>query len=289
MTSRASLACVALALAACAPEPDVVRGIQVRVGMDRAEARIGDAIGITIEIDAPTGYSIGRPDPPARADVFLTESIERPESVDLVGGRRHRLLWTLRAKQVGEQTLPSLRIPLVHPEGRIEPLPVGGMPFEVRSMRAELPEREVFFDLRDPPPPEASRRNQIVGSVIALVLASIAAAAWWRHRHGVLGAPPEPQVLAGNALARLDASAGLGEPRLRAGEISATLLDFAAARWELPAASRTPADLDPPVPDELIGLLRRVDGERFAREPESGTIDEVRGDACTWLRDVVQR
>jgi len=82
------------------------------------------------------------------------------------------VLWTLRAKLVGEQSLPSLQIPLVHPEGRIEPLPVGGVPFAVVSVSAELPEREVFFDLRDPPPPQAPWTAYYLGGASAASSAS---------------------------------------------------------------------------------------------------------------------
>ena len=283
---RAVLLVCALLASACAPEADPVRGLQVRVRLDRAQARVGDPIGVTIEIDTPAGFSVARPDPPG-AGVFLTESLEQGEPLELAGGLRHRVLWTLRAKQVGEQGLPTLRVPLVHPEGRIEPLPVAGVPFSVLSVRAELPEQQVFFDLRDPPPARGPRAPWIAGGVIAAIASSLIAAVWWRRRHGVLGEPADPRVLAAAAFEALVEARTIADPRLRAGGFAQALRDYVQVRWSLDAAGVTPGELCEPVAPALIDVLRRLDAERFAAIARVEQVDRSGAEARAWFQDAV--
>ena len=274
-------------LAACTPEVEPMRGLQVRLHLDRAQARVGDRVGVTVEIDTPPGFSVGRPDPPPSGGAFTTESIEPTESVELEGGLRHRVLWTLRAKLVGEQSLPSLLVPLVHPEGRIEPLPVGGVPFEVVSVRAELPEREVFFDLRDPPPAQGPRGPYYIGGATLAILALLVGAVWWRRRHGVLGAAPDPRILARDALAALQAADEISELRPRADRFSETLRAYACQRWSLPGEGVTPSELEPPVADAIVDLMRRLDRERFAAAPRVREVERGGAEARAWFQDAM--
>jgi hypothetical protein len=275
-----------LGLLACGAPVEPVRGLQVRVHVDRAQARVGDALGVTIEIDTPPGFSVGRPDPPASSGAFVTEAIEPGPHLDLDGGLRHRVLWTLRAKLVGEQMLPTLRVPLVHPEGRIEPLPVGGVPFEVVSVSAELPEREVYFDLRDPPPPEAPRGPLYLGVAATAILALLLGAIWWRQRHGVIGAASDPRILARDALAQLRAADEIPQIRVRADRFSETLRVYAEQRWSLPGGI-TPSELEPPVADPIAELMRRLDRERFAAAPRVAEVERSGAEARAWFQDAM--
>ncbi len=278
---------IGLLLAACTAEVEPVRGLQVRVHLDRAQARVGDPLGVTIEIDTPPGFSVGRPDPPASAGAFITESIELADRVELEGGLRHRVLWTLRAKLVGEQSLPSLQLPLVHPEGRIEPLPVAGVPFAVVSVSAELPEREVFFDLRDPPPPQAPRTAYYFGGASAAILALLLGAVWWRRRHGVLGAPPDPRILAREALEALRDADEIPDLRPRADRFSSVLRGYVAQRWSVAGEGVTPSDLEPPISDALVELMRSFDRERFAPAPRVRELERSGAEARAWFQDAM--
>lgn len=180
-----------------------------------------------------------------------------------------------------------LLVPLVHPEGRIEPLPVGGVPFEVVSVSAELPEREVYFDLRDPPPPEAPRAAWYFGGATAVILGLLLGAVWWRRRHGVLGAPPDPRVLAREALEALKAADEIADLRPRADRFSETLRTYVALRWSVPGEGTTPLELEPPVADDLVDLLRRLDRERFAAAPRVREIERSGAEARAWFQDAM--
>ncbi len=284
---RITACAIGILLAACTAEVEPVRGLQVRLHLDRAQARVGDPVGVTVEIDTPPGFSIGRPDPPASAGAFITESIELADSVELEGGLRHRVLWTLRAKLVGEQVLPSLQVPLVHPEGRIEPLPVGGVPFAVVSVSAELPEREVFFDLRAPPPLQPPWAAYYVGGASAGILALLLAAVWWRQRHGVLGEPPDPRVLAREALEALRDADEITDLRPRADRFSNVLRAYVAQRWSVAGDGVTPSDLEPPVSAALVELMRGFDRERFAPVPRVRELERSGAEARAWFQDAM--
>ena len=104
--------------------------------------------------------------------------------VDTEWGQRHRLLWTLRARDTGTLRLPILQIPLAHDDGRVEPVAVGGAPLRVRSALAELPEREAFFDIRDPPAPARDPGPALVVGGVVAVLGLLGVLAL-RHRRGL--------------------------------------------------------------------------------------------------------
>ena len=121
-----TLALLCVALLACADEQASFEGIQTRLFVDRTEAQVGDAIGVTIEIETPEGFRLEKPAPPPPDERFLTESLEPLEPLEVPGGTQHRLLWTVRARSVGEHRLPHVDVPLVFPDGRTQALPVGG-------------------------------------------------------------------------------------------------------------------------------------------------------------------
>ena len=47
-----------LALVGCEQPTAAIPGLQTRVYIDRTEARVGDAIGVTIEIETPEGFDV---------------------------------------------------------------------------------------------------------------------------------------------------------------------------------------------------------------------------------------
>src|SRR5262249_13530506 len=73
--SRAFAALAAsFALFACGREPTSL-GIGARVTADRSEARVGDPIGITVEVETPAGYAIQQPAAPSSAE-FASDGVE---------------------------------------------------------------------------------------------------------------------------------------------------------------------------------------------------------------------
>ena len=274
---------------ACERPVEPVRGLQTRVLLDRSRARVGEPIGVTIEIDTPPGFSVGRPDVPGESRIFLTDSVESLESIEGAGGLRHRVLWTVRATAVGQHALPQLQIPLIHPDGRIQALPVGAIPLEVVSVRVELPDREVFFDLQDPPVVREARPGLLYGGVAGTMLLAIAAAVYWRRRHGVIGAPPDPRRLAAAALLELAQSDAAEAPRDRADHCSQVVWEFLRECGNGLGAGSTPTDLSDRVVPLLIQALDGLDAARFSREPEADAVARCRDAARSHFEDVADR
>jgi hypothetical protein len=278
---------LALALLACAAEEPSVQGIQTRVFVDRAEARVGDAVGVTIEIETPEGFRLEKPAPPAPDDRFLTESLESLEPLDVPGGTQHRLLWTVRARSVGEHRLPHVDVPLVFPDGKTEPLPVGGVPLPVRSVRAELPERGTYFDIR--PPPE-----QTFGATWGLILAGagglgalLALSLVVARRRSPVEPARSDDMLAREAIEAIEAALAEPEPRALAAAVGRALYAFAGGRFELATASAVPEDLEPHVEAALVELLRAVDRARFGPEAPREPALETARSAREYLRSAV--
>ena len=282
---RLALIILATGVAACSEEAPPLVGIQTRVFVDRNEARVGDPIGVTIEIESPPGFALEAPDAPAEEHGFATREIEALPPVEHARGLRHRVLWTLRAREVGDHALPRLLLSLVEPDGSVRPLPVGGMPLRVRSVRTELPEREVYFDIQDPPPVERSLAPLFLGGA-ALTVAALLLALVVRHRRDQAGsAGPDPIALARRALAALDPEALEAEPRPRAGQCQEAVWGFVAGRWGIQGAqSATPSELPDRVDRQLQAVLRQLERERFARDPSSERVAESRKQACHFFR-----
>ncbi len=288
----APLLAVAL-VASCAPEEPPVDGIQTRVFVDRSDARVGDLVGVTIEIETPANFAIEPPSAPAAGPGFVTQSVEALAPVETSRGLRHRVLWTLRARAVGDHSLPELQIPLVEPDGEIRPFPVGGLPLAVRSVRTELPERAVFFDIRDPPPTDPGRGPLYIGAGVIAVAALLAALVVRHRRELAANAGPDPIALARRILAELDSARQEPEVRPLAARAQAALWHFVEARWNVLAAAATPAELPERVDPVVAEALGELECARFTRVPERARVLVSAGRARGFLRafvgDVVER
>lgn len=270
---------VALLCAACGSEPARIASLEARIFVDRAETWVGMPVGVTVEIDAPRGFSVDRPVAPAPQGAFLTESIEALEPLELEGGRRHRLRWVLRARDIGDHSLPELEIPLVRPDGRIERLPVGRIPLRVLSARAELPEREAFFDIRPAPPPP---RDLPVGWIAAGTLALLALAAFvvaQRRGPSVEDRRDDRGALAEAAAQRIERALQETDARRIADRLAAALLGFVAEHWQLDPSATTPDELAAEIDAEIVTLLAALEHERFRRTPRRPEVVALAGRA----------
>jgi hypothetical protein len=283
----AAVACLLLVAGACSSEERALRGIQTRVFVDRTEARVGDAVGVTIEIEAPNGFRVDRPAPPPPDERFLTESLEPIEPLRAPGGVRHRLLWTLRARSVGEHRLPLVEVPLVFPDGRTEPLPIGGTPLPVRSVRDELPAQETYFDIRPPPEPTWLTRGVLagLGAAAAAVLALGVVLVLRRRR----SEEPEPSehALARSAIEAIEQALAVENPRRLADAIGDALYVFSGARFGVATASAVPEDLEPVVDPALVALIRDVERMRFARATSRDSALQHARKAREYLQEIL--
>ncbi len=288
--ARALLVTVAvLVTAACGPEPARRLGIETRVFVDRTEARVGDPVGVTIEIETPEGFAIESPASPPSNERFFTERVERLDPIAVPGGVRHRVLWTLRARSVGDHRLPELTVPLVWPDGRIQALSVGGIPLPVVSVRGELPERDVFFDIRAAP---AVERTPVwiwiaAGTGVAALLLGMLL--YRRARPSEPSEPDRPASLARDALGELETALTEIEPRPLAAELGAVLRRFAERRWGIPGEAWTPEELPERVDGAIARGLRALDAARFARLPARDRVLEAARDVRSYLSDVARR
>ncbi|MFQ5697879.1 MAG: hypothetical protein ACE5IL_06280 [Myxococcota bacterium] len=252
--------------------------------VDRTVARVGDAVGVTIEVDTPEGFRLERPAAPARNDAFETDRLESLEPISSAAGLEHRLLWVLRPRSVGEQHLPELQIPLVYPDGRVQPLPVGGAPLEVRSVGAELPEQKTFFDLRPAPEPRLSTLAKGLLAGGAAGLAGLVAWIAWSARKR----PQEPETDTGPSLARaaleaLERDLAEPEPRRLATRVSAALAEYAGTRHGIETRAATADELGSKLEPELSKLLREAERWRFERHTERTAVLEVAREAHAYL------
>jgi len=262
-------AVVALALsfgvAACGREVTPF-GIGARVTADRSEARVGDPIGITVEIETPVGYSIQPPAVPSAAE-FASDGVELVPAIAVPGGLRHHLLWTVRARETGDQMLPWLDVPVVRPDGAVQPLRVGGVPLAVRSVTAELPARDAVFDIRSAPPQEPTPLWVWALGAAGLGLAWLVLRAVRRRARRAEAAAHRLENAGRDALARLDGVEVESDPRSFALRVRGALLEFVARIWQVEIAAATPAELPAEVDGEIVRLLGGLDAARFAPRP----------------------
>jgi hypothetical protein len=269
----------AVVLLACAPEQEPITGIQTRVYVDRTETRVGSPIGVTVEIETPLGYSIETPAAPPPDERFLTEVVERLDPILLPGGVRHRLLWTLRARGTGDLQLPQLLVPLARPDGRIDPMPVGGVPIPVRSVRAEMPDREIYFDIQPAPATEGGSPWWWIGAGSAGALLTLIAGAALQRRRREAALHPSESALSADARAALAAALAEGDARVLARRVGDAIRAYVERRWKLDTASITPDELPEPIDGPLVDLLDRLDGVRFARHADREGVIAIAGDA----------
>ena len=264
---RRGLALAALAAAlGCGRADPPALGIGARVALDRSETRVGDPVGVTVEIETPAGYSLQAPPPPASGP-FASESLQLVPPIEIPGGLRHHVLWTVRAREVGDQALPWIDIPLVRPDGSVEPLRVGGVPLEVRSVRAEMPERAAVFDIRVAPPQKPIPLWVWLLGALAGILA-VAGVRTLRARARAAEVRAGRIAAAGReALALLDGVEGESDARGLALSVRAALLGFVERSWRVETRAATPAELPAEVDGEIVRILAGLDAARFAARP----------------------
>jgi hypothetical protein len=279
-----ALLLLGLTLLACAGEERSIPGIQTRVFVDRTEARVGDAVGITIEIETPPGFRLDRPAPPPPDERFLTESLEPLDALEVPGGRRHRLVWTVRARSVGEHRLPHVDVPLVFPDGRTEPLLVGGVPLPVRSVRAELPEQETYFDIRPAPEQESGTTWILIAAGVGGLGALLGLVLLLARRGGEVEAGPSGEALAREAIEAIEAALAEPDPRALAARVGRALYAYVGGRFEIETQSSVPEDLEVEVDAPLVDLLRALDRARFGPDsPRTRALETARS-ARAYLR-----
>lgn len=290
MSRRAARACAAfLALApfgvacrdAITPEP----GIGARVTLDRSEARVGDPIGVTVEVETPEGFTLQTPPAPGDGP-FASDSVRLVEPISTPSGLRHHLLWVVRPREVGDQTLPWLEIPLVRPDGAVQPLRVGGVPLAVRSVRADLPEREAVFDIRTAPPIEPTPLWVWALCAAALGLGALLVRALRRRARTLQAAGTRIADAGQAALAELAEAERDGDARSFAERVRAALLAFVAGVWSVDTASATPAELPGSVDRELVRILQALELARFAKRPALAKLTPLASQARERVRHV---
>jgi len=284
--SRRALVALAAALAAgCGDAVKVEPGIGARVTLDRSEARVGEPIGITVEVETPPGFALQTPPAPS-GGAFASDSVEVVAPIVTTVGLRHHLLWTVRAREVGDQTLPWLEIPLVRPDGAVQPLRVGGVPLAVRSVRADLPEREAVFDIRAAPPVEPTPLWVWALCAAGLALAVQGVRALRRRARQIQAASTQIADSGRAALAGLDLAESETDARVFAGHMRGALLPFVAGVWRIDTASTTPADLCDPVDRELVRILQSLELARFAPRPALAPLAPLASKARDRVRHV---
>jgi hypothetical protein len=270
---------------ACRDAITVESGIGARVTLDRSEAQVGDPIGVTIEVETPAGFTLQTPPAPGEG-AFASDSVRLVEPISTPSGLRHHLLWVVRAREVGDQTLPWLEIPLVRPDGAVQPLRVGGVPLAVRSVRADLPAREAVFDIRAAPPVEPTPLWVWALGAAGLGLALLAFRAL-RRRALLLQAVTTKIADAGRAaLAELTEAERDGDARSFAERVRAALLLFVAGVWSVDTTSATPAELPSAVDRELVRILQQLELARFAKRPAIAPLTPLASQARERVRHV---
>jgi len=262
---RALVLAAALALG-CGEALPVESGIGARVTLDRSETQVGDPIGVTVEVETPEGFTVQTPPAPS-GGAFASDSVKLVEPVSTPQGLRHHLLWVVRAREIGDQTLPWLDIPLVRPDGAVQALRVGGVPLSVRSVRSDLPAREAVFDIRTAPPdtPTPLWVWALLAAGLALVVVAVRVI---RARARAVQASSTKIADAGRAaLAEIDEAERVTDARAFAGRVRGALLGFISGVWSVDTASATPNELPAPVDRELVGVLGALELARFAPRP----------------------
>jgi hypothetical protein len=251
---------------ACGDAATIEPGIGSRITLDRSEARVGDPIGITVEVETPRGFALQTPPAPSDGP-FASDSVTAVAPIVTTTGLRHHLLWIVRAREVGDLILPWLEIPLVRPDGAVQPLRVGGVPLAVRSVRADLPAREVVFDIRTAPPVEPTPLWVWLLAAAGIATPILAVRALRRRAQALRAATTKVADAGRAALARLDAAEQDADARAFSERVRSALMAFVASVWSVDTSSSTPAELPPAVDRELVRILQALELARFAPRP----------------------
>ncbi len=274
-----------LASSGCREAVELASGIGARVTLDRSSASVGEPIGVTVEVETPAGFSLQTPPAPGDGP-FASDSVRVVEPIETPSGLRHHLLWVVRAREVGDQTLPWLEIPLVRPDGAVQPLRVGGVPLAVRSVRGELPEREAVFDIRTAPPIEPTPLWVWALCAAGLGLGALGWRALRRRAQALQAASTRVADAGHAALAALGEAEREGDARGFAERVRAALLSFVGGVWSVDTASATPAELPASVDRELVRILQTLERARFAQRPALTQLSPLASEARERVRHV---
>jgi len=278
---RVVLALAAALAVGCGDARPVESGIGARVTLDRSETQVGDPIGVTVEVETPAGFAVQTPPAPS-GGAFASDSVKLVEPIATPQGLRHHLLWVVRAREIGDQTLPWLDIPLVRPDGAVQALRVGGVPLAVRSVRADLPAREAVFDIRAAPP-DTPTPFWVWALLAAMLALALFAARAIRNRARAIEVANHRLADAGRAaLAEIDEAERIGDARALAERVRAALLSFIGGD----TASATPGELPERVDRELVTVLGALELARFARRPALEPLAPLASRAREGVRNV---
>ena len=235
--------------------------------VDRSEAQVGDPIGITVEVETPEGYSIQQPPVPGAA-AFASDGVQLVAPIAVPGGLRHHLLWTVRAREVGDQLLPWIDVPVVRPDGAVQPLRIGGVPLAVRSVSRRR--ARARGGVRHPRR-AAAEADTALGMGARRRRARARRAGVCARCAAARGAPRSARAAsrrAGrDALAQLDGVEADADPKSFAARVRGALLEFVARIWQVETTAATPGELPAEVDGEIVRLLGGLDAARFAPRP----------------------
>lgn len=279
---------LAMGVAGCAPEQPPLRGVRTGISLDRTASLVGDPLGVTIEVETPPGYRLELPATPVGDGPFVTESIQKLEPFEIPGGVRHHLLWTLRPRSVGEHALPELEVPLVRPDGRVQRLPLGALPFHVRSVREEVPEQEVFFDIRPAPQPKRRVPAAVLPALLVTALLGAGILLLRPGRRNQDPPLPDPEALTRESALSLEAAFTEPDARRLADRLVHALWPYIEGRWQIDTAPRTPVELPESVPAVLAEILESLERARFQKTPVREDVLELGRAARAALSDVAR-
>lgn len=244
--------------------------VEVRWSADRTTATVGDDLTVSLVVrGALNPAELERPAVAGLGDALQLLDAESPPR-DLPGGAV-AFDYRVRPRRAGPVELPA--VPYAYycpgrPEGKrfltayADPLTVTVLPAEASPLAAIGPPATLML-------PMASWWHRVPAwSWLLPVAATIPAVAALRRAVGVRRArralPSHPAAT--EALRRLAAAGDSPDPVVA---VRAALLDYLAARHGLPAASRTPDDIEAalaltPALGAVVAVLKRCDAARFS-------------------------
>jgi hypothetical protein len=156
-------------------------------------------------------------------------------------------------------------------------------------VRAELPDRDVYFDI-EKPPLLPSRPVWPWVTVAGTFAAGITVLLLYRRRSTrEIETHLEPGLLANEVLAELDAALVESEPRALATRLTGILRTFVERRWSVEGEAWTPEEIPPEVDARVTIALRELEAARFARTSLRAKVLEGVRTAQTYLADVARR
>jgi hypothetical protein len=253
---------------------------QVQVGLTTDTVRVGDIVGVAVQVTAPAGAELIVPD---TLDLSgdLENAARRRVRLDSLGNGtlRYLLTFPVTAWRPGAHTLPALQLSLRN-RGQEQPITVALPALDVMSV---LPADTTGVEARPPRDVWGASRLWWPLALLALLVAAVlgALAWWWRKRRRVAPAvsvetplpaiPPRAWALA--ELERIARAGWLERHEFRRFyiEVSETLRRYAAMLDGAWSPDLTTLELNTRMqevgadPGALLGILQRADLVKFAR------------------------